>query len=127
MSTVATMVDVGDEDRDLAVLVVPRVGAVEATEDVWDPVRLVDAEGRSVAAVAVFLKELQATGRSVATQRVVCDGSVAVVPVRVGGRRCVGSGHPGRGPGFLPLDSVACQAFSRWERWGGWREARRTR
>jgi len=63
------MVDVGDEDRDLAVLVVPRVGAVEATEDVWDPVRLVDAEGRSVAAVAVFLKELQATGRSVATQR----------------------------------------------------------
>ena len=69
MSTVATMVDVGDEDRDLAVLVVPRVGAVEATEDVWDPVRLVDADGRSVAAVAVFLKELQATGRSVATQR----------------------------------------------------------
>ena len=69
MSTVATMVDVGDDDRDLAALVVPRVGAVEATEDVWDPVRLVDAEGRSVAAVAVFLKELQATGRSVATQR----------------------------------------------------------
>ena len=91
------MVDVGDEDRDLAVLVVPRVGAVEATEDVWDPVRLVDADGRSVAAVAVFLKELQATGRSVATQRVVCDGSVAVVPVRVGDRRSVGSGHAGRG------------------------------
>src|SRR6478752_10515711 len=63
------MVDVGDDDRDLAALVVPRVGAVEATEDVWDPVRLVDADGRSVVAVAVFLKELQATGRWVATQR----------------------------------------------------------
>jgi len=63
------MVDVGDDDRDLAALVVPRVGAVEATEDVWDPVRLVDADGRSVVAVAVFLKELQATGHSVATQR----------------------------------------------------------
>src|SRR6476646_5009851 len=63
------MVDVGDDDRDLAALVVLRVGAGEATEDVWEPVRLVDADGRAVVAVAVFLKELQATGHSVATQR----------------------------------------------------------
>ena len=66
-----------------------------------------------VAAVAVFLKDLQATGRSVGDAAVVCDGSVAVVPVRVGGRRAVGSGDPGRGPGFLPLAGVACQAGPR--------------
>jgi integrase len=45
------------------------VGAVESTGDLWEPVRLIDAGGRSVAAVTAFLKELQASGRSAATQR----------------------------------------------------------
>jgi len=65
------MVDgVGEEqERDLSTLVVPKVGAVESTGDVWEPVRLIDVDGRSVPAVTAFVKELQASGRSAATQR----------------------------------------------------------
>jgi site-specific recombinase XerC len=62
------VVGVGGE-RDLPALVVPRVGAVESTGDLWEPVRLVDREGGPVAAVTGFLRELQAAGRSAATQR----------------------------------------------------------
>lgn len=50
-------------------LVVPRVGAVVAGRDVWEPVRLVGGDGELVAAVTAFLRELQASGRSAATQR----------------------------------------------------------
>jgi site-specific recombinase XerC len=57
------------EDRDLSALIVPMVGAVEAGGDLWDPVRLLDAAGASVAAVTAFLKDLQASGRSAGTQR----------------------------------------------------------
>jgi len=48
---------------------VPRVGAVRTTEDLWEPVRLIDAAGDAVPSVAAFLKELQASGRSTSTQR----------------------------------------------------------
>ena len=59
-----------DEERDLSMLVVPRVGAVRTTEDLWEPVRLIDAAGDVVAfRLAAFLKELQASGRSTSTQR----------------------------------------------------------
>ena len=47
----------------------PRVGAVVAVEDVWEPVRLIDAGGVPVGAVTAFLQDLQAAGRSAATQR----------------------------------------------------------
>jgi integrase len=57
------------EEGDLSRLVVPRAGAVEVTADPWEPVRLVDASGAPVVAVAAFLKDLQASGRSAATQR----------------------------------------------------------
>jgi len=57
------------EERDLSMLVVPRVGAVQAAEDLWEPVRLIDAAGDAVPSVAAFLKELQASGRSTSTQR----------------------------------------------------------
>ncbi|MGH8295883.1 MAG: integrase, partial [Steroidobacteraceae bacterium] len=57
------------EERDLSVLIIPRVGAVDAGTDLWEPVRMVDAAGDPVTAVGVFLKDLQASGRSVATQR----------------------------------------------------------
>jgi integrase len=59
----------GDGDRDLSVLVVPALGAVEAGGDLWEPVRLVDGDGDPVAPVTAFLRELQASGRSAATQR----------------------------------------------------------
>jgi hypothetical protein len=88
----------GDVDeRDLAALVVARVGSVEETGDVWQPYRLSDVAGASVVAVTAFLMELQASGRSAATQR-----SYAMDLLRwfrpVGGRGAVGAGDSGRGP-----------------------------
>jgi len=53
----------------LAGLVVPLVGAVDATGDPFEPYRLVDAEGEPVLPVTAFLADLQACGRAVATQR----------------------------------------------------------
>ena len=57
------------EERDLSVLIVPRTGGVVAGGDLWEPVRIVDAAGDPVTAVATFLKDLQASGRSESTQR----------------------------------------------------------
>lgn len=58
-----------ESERDLATLVIPRVGEFRETESLWEPYQLVDAEGTVVAPVTAFLQELQAAGRSVATQR----------------------------------------------------------
>jgi hypothetical protein len=58
-----------DRDRELSTLVVPAVGTVVLREDPWEPVRLIDGDGEPVAAVTTFLRELQASGRSVATLR----------------------------------------------------------
>lgn len=61
---------IGDEsERDLATLVVARVGRLEATGSPWVPYRVIDPLGEVVVPVAAFLKELQASGRSEATQR----------------------------------------------------------
>ena len=57
------------ERRDLVTLVVNGVGAVVATDVLWEPFRLVDPGGGEVASVTEFLHELQASGRSAATQR----------------------------------------------------------
>ena len=50
------------------VLLVPSAGALRATGDPWEPYRIVDADGGTVAAVAE-LRDLQAAGRSEATLR----------------------------------------------------------
>jgi site-specific recombinase XerD len=55
--------------RDLATLVVARVGRLEATGSPWEPYRVIDPFGEVVGPVGEFLKELQASGRSEATQR----------------------------------------------------------
>ncbi len=47
----------------------PQVGRVVATDDTWEPYRLVDFDGIAVESVAVFLRDLQAAGRSAATAR----------------------------------------------------------
>jgi site-specific recombinase XerD len=61
---------VGDEsERDLAALVVARVGRLEETGSPWQPYRVIDPAGEVVGPVGEFLKELQACGRSEATQR----------------------------------------------------------
>src|SRR5215213_1812873 len=65
----AAMIDGIGEDRDLSVLVVPAAGAVEVGSGPWAPVRLIDRGGEPVVAVMAFLRELQASGRSAATQR----------------------------------------------------------
>src|SRR6266536_5633126 len=63
------MADVLGGERDLASLVVPRAGSVVSVDDVWEPVRLLDSSGAPVGAVRAFLQDLQAAGRSTATQR----------------------------------------------------------
>ncbi len=50
-------------------LAVPLVGRVEATGNEWEPYRLLDQHGDPVDAVSAWMRELQATGRSPATQR----------------------------------------------------------
>jgi hypothetical protein len=54
---------------DRAAMVVPAVGRLVATGDVWEPYRLLDPAGLVVEAVAGFLHDLQAAGRSPATLR----------------------------------------------------------
>jgi hypothetical protein len=50
-------------------LVVPDVGGLVATGDVWEPYRLLDPGGEVVGAVAVFFADLQASDRRAATIR----------------------------------------------------------
>ena len=57
------------EIRDLAALPVPLAGALQGTGDPWEPYRIVDPGGETVAAVAEFFRDLQAAGRSEATLR----------------------------------------------------------
>src|ERR1700757_4838683 len=59
----------GDLPRDLAVLVVPGRGGLQATGDLFQPYRLVDDEGGVVAPVAAYFAELSAGGRPATTQR----------------------------------------------------------
>jgi integrase len=55
--------------RSLRGLVVPLVGSLESTGDVFAPYRLVDGQGVPVRSVATFFAELTACGRPVTTQR----------------------------------------------------------
>jgi integrase len=55
--------------RDLAALVVPVVGRLVESGDVWEPCVLVDSAGARVEAVGVFLRDLQAAGRAASTAR----------------------------------------------------------
>src|SRR5947209_11669038 len=63
------MIDRGEQSLDLASLTVPRVGALVETGDLWEPWRLLDPAGEVVGPVAVWLRDLQAAGRSALTQR----------------------------------------------------------
>jgi len=55
--------------RDLMAMVVPQVGRLAETGEVWDPYRLVDGDGAVVEAVTEYFRDLQAAGRSTATLR----------------------------------------------------------
>lgn len=58
-----------ERSADRAVMLIPQVGRVVETGDRALPWRLIDADGESVAAVAMYFRELQAAGRSSATLR----------------------------------------------------------
>ena len=58
-----------ESGRDLSGLVVSRAGGLVATGEEREPYRLVDSAGHVVEPVSVFLRELQAMGRSTATLR----------------------------------------------------------
>jgi hypothetical protein len=55
--------------RDLAALSVPLTGELVATDDLWEPYRLVSPAGEPVEGAAGFLRDLQAIGRPATTQR----------------------------------------------------------
>ena len=63
------MVNDGDVPRELAGLVVPQCGSLEATGDLFAPYRLVDATGVVIVAAASFFAELSACGRPSTTHR----------------------------------------------------------
>ena len=48
---------------------VPQSGSLEATGDLFQPFRLIDADGVVIAAAAAYFRELAACGRAAATQR----------------------------------------------------------
>jgi site-specific recombinase XerD len=60
---------VPEQERNIDVLVVPRVGRVEEVTDGLVPYRLVDASGAEMAAVSEFLRNLMASDSSPATLR----------------------------------------------------------
>jgi hypothetical protein len=99
----------GDLPRDLAVLAVPGRGGLEATEDLFQPYRLVDDDGVVVAPVAAYFTELTACGRPATTQRSYgMDLLRWFRPVGAGGG--VGSGDWGGSPRFLSLAADRGQA-----------------
>jgi hypothetical protein len=61
--------DTQENSSNLAAIVVPPVGRLVTTADPWEPYRLLDPAGVVVGAVAAYLRDLQAAGRSPATLR----------------------------------------------------------
>ena len=63
------MITEGDAPRDLSRLVMPLRGSLEATGDLFEPFRLVGADGGVVAAAGAFFRGLAACGRPAAAHR----------------------------------------------------------
>jgi hypothetical protein len=63
------MSESGEQGRDLSGLVVPRSGRLEVSGDEREPFRLIGADGQVAEPVMVFLRDLQAAGKSPATLR----------------------------------------------------------
>ncbi len=60
---------IGSSSRNLAAVVVAKVGQLVECDDPWEPYRLVDPDGKPVEAVGAYFRDLQAAGRSSATVR----------------------------------------------------------
>jgi hypothetical protein len=63
------MITEGDAPPDLSRLAVPLRGSLEATGDLFEPYRLVDADGAVLVPAAAYFRELAACGRPSATHR----------------------------------------------------------
>src|SRR5437588_12544234 len=63
------MITEGDAPRDLARLVMPLRGSLEAAGDLFEPYRLVDADGVVLVPAAAYFRELAACGCPAATHR----------------------------------------------------------
>jgi integrase len=63
------MITEGDAPRDLSRLVMPLRGSLEATGDLFEPYRLVDADGVVLVPATAYFRELAGCGRSAATHR----------------------------------------------------------
>ena len=63
------MIESGEQGRDLSGLVVSRAGRLVVTGDDREPYRVVGGDGRIAEPVSVFLRDLLAAGKSVATLR----------------------------------------------------------
>ena len=63
------MITGGDAPRDLSRLLVPLGGSLEATGDLFEPYRLVDADGVVLVPAAAYFRELAACGRQASTHR----------------------------------------------------------
>jgi len=63
------VINESDIPCDLSRLVVPQDGALEATGDLFEPYRLVDAGGAVIASAMAYFAELAACGRPATTQR----------------------------------------------------------
>jgi len=59
----------GEGSKDLAVMVVPQAGRLVATDDPWEPYRLLDSDGLMMEPVSAWFRDLQAAGRSALTAR----------------------------------------------------------
>jgi hypothetical protein len=79
------MITEGEAPRELSGLVVPQSGSLEATGDLFQPFRLIDADGVVIAAAAAYFRELATCGRAAATQRSYGMGLAALVAVHLGG------------------------------------------
>ncbi len=63
------MIESGDLGRDLSGLVVSRAGRLVCTGDHREPYRVIGPDGQVAEPVSVFLRDLQAAGKSMGTLR----------------------------------------------------------
>ncbi len=116
------VIDDGDAPRELSGLVVPLLGSLEATGDLFLQYRLVDGDGAVVEPVAAFFAELAACGRPATTQRsygvdllrwfrfLLCTCQDEEVSAACGHAQ-VNRRDPGQPLGFLPLgaEELECE------------------
>ena len=95
---------------DVARLVVPLAGGLWETGDPWEPFRLVDPAGETVAPAAAYLRDVQACGRSELTLRSYGMDLLRWFRFCWAAGAGVGLGDPGRGRRFLPVAADRGQA-----------------